>query len=142
MDEINNTEEVKEVAENKQEATYLAAKGKVYDHTDSYNAEDISENRLYCIAVYVFGIIGVIVASLLAKDSPYARFHIRQMLKISIVETIVIFVMSVLCWTVIVPIASMVCLLALFIIRIACILDVTKNKAVDALIIKDIGFLA
>lgn len=54
----------------------------VYDHTAEYAPEDIAANKIASLCPYIFNILGVIIALMLAKDSPYVKFHVNQALKI------------------------------------------------------------
>ncbi|MCM1539379.1 MAG: zinc ribbon domain-containing protein, partial [bacterium] len=54
-----------------------------YDHTGEFHPQDISDNKAISMLVYLFGWLGVIICSLIAKDSPYAAFHLRQSIKMT-----------------------------------------------------------
>jgi len=111
------------------------------DHTLEYDPADIAENKIYGILVYLLGLIGIIITLLAAPNSGYARFHVRQALKISIVEAILSFATAVLFWTFIVPIAGGVCLAILFVVQIICFFRACKGQAREVPIVKNLGFL-
>lgn len=111
-----------------------------HDHTADFEAADISENKIYAMAAYVLGTLGIILA-LLVKDSKYTAFHARQSLKITILTVLVAVVSMVLCWTVIVPIAGGVCCMILLVIRVICFFHVCAGKAKDAPLVSSFGFL-
>lgn len=111
------------------------------DHTAEFDPADISANKVAAMAAYVLGIPGLIIAALLAKDSAYTGFHVRQSLKISIVNMLLALITAVLCWTVIVPIIGCICVLIMTVVKIICFVQVCGGKAKDAPIVSSLGFL-
>lgn len=112
-----------------------------YDHTGEYECSDIAQNKLYAMLVYLLGLVGIVMAMLAAKSSDYASFHIRQGLKLTVVDAVVILFTAVLCWTVIVPVAALVLLAALAVLRFVCFVWVCQGKAVEVPIVRSLGFL-
>jgi len=112
-----------------------------YDHTADFSPEDISQNKVIAMAAYLLGAVGVIIALLAAPQSPYASFHVRQALKFTMVEVLLLIVSAVLVWTFIVPIAAAICVGVLGVIEIICFFQVCQGKAKDAPIIRSLGFL-
>lgn len=128
--------------ESGQNATYTyRLDGPGWDHTSEFEDEDISRNKVTAMAAYVLGAIGVIIALLAGKDSPYADFHMRQGLKIAITEAVLAVISVLLCWTVIVPGAAAVCMIILMVVRIICFVSVCKGRAVEPPILRSFGFL-
>lgn len=111
------------------------------DHTAEFDAADIAENKLYAMIVYLLDFVGIVIALLGAKESPYAMFHLRQSLKFTIVEILLVIAAALLCWTFLVPIAAAVCMVVLTSVKLVCFLQVCKGMAKDAPIIHKIGFL-
>ncbi len=111
------------------------------DHTAEFDPADIAENKIYGILVYLLGTIGVIITLLAAPESGYARFHVRQSLKLTIVEMILSLAAAILCWTFIVPIAAGIAVVVLFVVQIICFFRACKGQAKEAPIIKNLGFL-
>lgn len=111
------------------------------DHTSEFDPTDISENKVVAMAAYMMGVVGIILALLAAPNSKYAAFHSRQALKFEIVNSLLLIIAAVLCWTVIVPIAVGVCFVILLVVRIICFFRVCSGKAKDAPIIGSLGFL-
>lgn len=112
-----------------------------WDHTAEYDAKDISDHKVYALTAYLFGIFGVLLCSILGKDSPYAAFHAREALKLN-VTMIVVWIISVfLVWTCIVPFAGIVLLVILSVVRIICFVQVCKGKAKEPWLIRSIGAL-
>ena len=112
-----------------------------YDHTAEFDAKDISDNKVIAMLVYLMGPIGVIIALLVGNTSPYAAFHVRQALKITVVNTLVTIVSALLCWTVIVPIAAGLLMLALVVIKFICFFQICGGKAIEPAIIRNLDFL-
>mgnify|MGYP004732963221 CR=1 FL=1 len=101
----------------------------IYDHTAEFDSEDISSNKVVAMAAYILGMVGIVIALLAAPNSKYAAFHSRQALKLSITNTLLAFVMVLLSWTIIVPIAGAVCIVILGVVRIICFFQVCSGKA-------------
>lgn len=116
---------------------YVAPK----DHTAEFDPKDISENKVMALTAYILGTIGIIIALLAAKESPYAGFHVRQALKLTIVNVLLSIISLVLCWTLIVPIAGGVCAVIILVVRIICFFQVCSGKAKEAAIVSSFGFL-
>lgn len=113
----------------------------VYDHTAEFNPKDIADNKIIAMTIYIFGLIGIVIAALITKDSPYVNFHIRQALKLTVVSALVGIITAVLCWTVIVPIVGGLAYLVIGVIRIICFVNVCTGKSEEPLIIRSIDFL-
>ncbi len=111
------------------------------DHTADFDAEDISSNKIIAMAAYLLGALGVIIAFMVGKDSPYAKFHAHQSLKLLVVEALLEIATAILVWTIIVPIAGAICLIIVKVIRIICFFQVAAGKAKDAPIIGSFPFL-
>lgn len=112
-----------------------------YDHTAEFDAKDISDNKVLAMMVYLLGIVGIIVAMLGRKDSPYAAFHVRQGMKFVVVDALVAICAAVLCWTCIVPIAAAILEVVLLVVKIICVFQVGSGKAKEPVIIRSLGFL-
>lgn len=128
-------------SQNPYSAPYTQVYVDPHDHTADFDPADISENKVYAMAAYLFSVLGIILAVLAARDSKYAAFHAHQSLKLTIVTTLIAIVSTVLCWTVIVPIAGGVCALILLVIRIICFIQICGGKAKDAPIISSLSFM-
>ena len=112
-----------------------------YDHTAEFDAQDISNNKVLAMLCYLMGTIGIIIALLGSHDSPYAGFHVRQALKFSVIDILLLFVGLILCWTIIVPIACIIFYLVLFVVKIICFFSICTGKAKEPVIIRSFGFL-
>lgn len=112
-----------------------------YDHTASFDAQDIAANKLYALAMYVLSFVGIIIALLGAKESAYVQFHLRQNLKILILEAVLGVCAAVLAITVIIPIIAGIGLLVIEVVKVICFFQVCSGKAKDPVIIRSLGFL-
>ncbi len=112
-----------------------------YDHTAEFDETDISENKCYAMLIYLMSIIGIIIALLASKDSPYIKFHLRQAIKIEVVTILLALAASILSFTIIVPIAAAICLVILVVIRIICFFQICSGKAVEPAIVRSLKFL-
>ena len=121
----------------------VAATVNPYDHTGEFSAEDVAENKLYAMLLYLTSVIGVIIALLVQKnkDSAYLSFHIKQTLKIVIVQTLLSLATAVLYWTCIAGIAGGVCLIITLVVQFICFFNTSANKSIEAPIIRSLGFL-
>lgn len=135
-----------------QQAPVYAPVPPSYDHTAEFTKEDISENKVISMLVYLLGWIGIVIALLASNTSKYAGFHVRQALKITVVETLlpiclgvaaVINIIPVLGWLVYVvaTIAAVVLLVALFVVKIICFFQICKGQAKEPAIIRSLSFL-
>lgn len=113
----------------------------VYDHSAEFDPKDISDNKAYCMLIYLMGTIGIIVALLAGKDSPYAKFHIREGIKLSIVNILLGICALVLCWTIIVPIAAGICAVIIFVLRVIAFFQICGGRAVEPAIVRGLKFL-
>ena len=114
-----------------------------FDHTAEFSEEEVHDNKIFALSVYALSFIGIIIA-LLAKssdNSAYLRFHIKQQLMILISEVLIGVITAVLCWTCIVPIAAAGLLASLEIVEIICFINVCRNKSIEPLLIRRLGFL-
>ena len=109
------------------------------DHTAEFDAKDISDNKVFAMLPYLLSFIGVIIALLAAQASPYTMFHVRQGLKLLVVEMLVLVIGSiipVLGW-----IAMGICMIILLVVEIICFVRVCKGQAKEAPIVGGFGFL-
>lgn len=111
------------------------------DHTADYTTEDISKNKVIAMAAYLLGTMGIIISLLAASDSPYASFHSRQALKLEIITMLIGIISLVLCWTILIPIAGVICMGIIFVVKIICFFQVANGKAKDAPIVGSFPFL-
>ena len=111
------------------------------DHTAEFDEQDISDNKVVAMLPYLSDYIGIIIAAIIAKDSAYTSFHVRQALKLNVVSTLITLVSAILCWTFIVPIAGMICLAIIAVLKIIAFFQVCGGKAKEPAIISGLGFL-
>lgn len=111
------------------------------DHTGEFEAADISDNKVVAMLPYLMGVVGLIIALLARSDSLYAKFHIRQYLKICVCEAIIAICSAVLCWTFLVPIAGGICVIILLVVRVICFFQICKGQAKEPAIVSKLGFL-
>ncbi len=109
-----------------------------WDHTGEFDRQDISDNKVFALLPYLFGWIGVIVVMLSAQTSPYAKFHVRQYLKIAATEGVCLLLMiiPILGW-----IVAGIGFLILFVLEIIGFFGVCGGKAKEIPIIRGFGFL-
>ena len=114
-----------------------------FDHTDEFSEEEVHDNKIFALAIYALSFVGIIIA-LLAKssdNSQYLRFHIKQQLMILITEILVGVAAAVLSWTCIGLIAGCGLLAFLGVVEIICFINVCRNKSIEPLLIRRLGFL-
>lgn len=117
-----------------------------FDHTAEFDPKDISDNKVLAMLPYLMGPIGIIIALLASKESPYTNFHIRQALKLMIVAallglTYVVPFVFVTAITIIVPIAAFVCLCIIIVLDVIAFFQVCSGKAKEPAIIRSLNFL-
>lgn len=107
----------------------------------NFSAQDISDNKVFAMLMYLTGWIGIIIALLASKESRYVAFHLRQALKIEVVGILLVLISAVLFWTFIIPIAGGVCMIILLVLRIISFFQICSGKAKEPAIIRSLGFL-
>lgn len=112
-----------------------------YDHTASFDGQDIAGHKLYAMTMYLLGIVGMIIALLGGKDSAYVQFHLRQNLKFLVVEALLVLIAALLGITIIIPIAAGICLVIVEVIKLISFFQVCGSKAKEPAIIRSLGFL-
>lgn len=112
-----------------------------YDHTEAYDPQDIADNKLFCMLLYLINVVGIIIALLAAPDSAYVRFHIRQSIKLTICAMLLALVTGLLAWTVIVPVLGGIALVVLLVVDLICFVRVCKGQAREVPIVCKINFL-
>ena len=117
------------------------AEVKNWDHTNEFEAQDISDNKVYALSAYLFSFLGVLLCNVLAKSSPYAQFHARESLKISITTLVVYILSCIFCWTCIVPVAGFVFIMILFVVKVIAFIQVCCGKAKEPWLVRSIGAL-
>ncbi len=111
------------------------------DHTAEFTAKDISDNKVMAMIPYLLGVFGIIIALLASRESAYTYFHVRQALKLTVVNTLLMICSLVLGWTLIVPIAVVICAVIIFVLKIIAFFQVCSGKAKEPAIISSLGFL-
>ena len=96
---------------------------------------------MYALLGYLAGVLGIIIALLAAKDSKFAMFHVRQVIKITVTELLMAIALVLLFWTIIVPIAYGIATIVIQVIKIICFFQVCQGKAKEPAIIRSLGFL-
>ena len=119
-----------------------------YDHTADFDAADISETKIFALAMYLLGPLGIIIALLGAKESRYTTFHVRQSLKLTVAEilgliflTIAAFLMWNLRMRTLMLFVVTAALIGLVVLRLLCVLQIVKNKAKEVYIVRNLQFL-
>ena len=110
------------------------------DHTKDFEMSDISENKIFALASYLLGALGVIIAMIAGKDSPFVKFHVRQALMIHVVMYLLVFLSLIFSWTIIIPVIALVCLLVMFVVLLICFFNAGRGKAKEAPIVSSLPF--
>lgn len=125
---------------NNQQTTY-APPVDIFDHTAEFDPVDISNNKVIAMLVYLIGIWGIIIALLAANNSKYAAFHVRQALKFTVLEIITAIITVLFFWTFLVPIATGIFYIVLFVVKITCFFSICKGRAKEPAIVRGFNFL-
>lgn len=112
-----------------------------YDHTKEFSDGDIRENRLSAMAAYLLDFAGIIIGLLMSPTSSYAKFHIRQSLKFTILEVLILLISLLLCWTFIMPILGLAAVVILIVLKLICFVQVCMGQAKDVPILRNMKFL-
>ncbi|MBQ7971717.1 MAG: hypothetical protein IJ294_05160, partial [Clostridia bacterium] len=117
-----------------------------------FDAQDISNNKVIAMLVYLMGAIGIIIALLASSSSKYVSFHLRQALKFLVVEMLmpialavgaVVCIIPILGWIAygLLMIAALVAYVVFFVLKIICFFQICSGKAKEPAIIRDLKFL-
>ncbi len=109
-----------------------------FDHTAEFDANDISENKVIAMLIYLSGIVGILIALLSQNKSEYVAFHLRQELKIMVCSALSVFLAIV---PFIGVFAMGIAIIILAVVQIICFFDVCKGKAKEPAIVRNIKFL-
>ncbi len=111
------------------------------DHTSEFDQKEISEGKVLAMLIYLTSYLGIFICLLYSGKNRYVDFHLRQALKIEVVQILVILATALLFWTFIVPIAAGIALLILVVLRFICFFQICSGKAKEPAIICKLGFL-
>lgn len=123
-----------------------------YDHTAEFDAQDVSDNKVIAMLVYLMGAIGIIIALLASNKSKYVSFHLRQALKFLVVEILMPIALVVGAVVCIIPILGLivyglvaivagVAYITFFVLKIICFFQICSGKAKEPAIIRNLKFL-
>ncbi|MBO4391701.1 MAG: zinc-ribbon domain-containing protein [Clostridia bacterium] len=117
------------------------------DYTATYDPNDIQNNKVMAILAYLSWL--VLIPLFAAKDSPFARFHVKQGLLLAIAEIVVAIVFSILTsivsgifvlWLIFTLIQA-VCNIFFFVISIMGIINAAQGKAKELPIVGKLKIL-
>ena len=125
-------------AQYQQQYAYQPPAPDQYDHTSEYDAKDISDNKVYAMATYMFSVLGIIIALLASRDSKYAAFHVRQAMKLEIATVLcaVCMIVPILGW-----IVGGIGAVIIEVLKIIAFFQVCGGKAKEPAIVRSFGFL-
>lgn len=112
-----------------------------YDQTGKFSTVEIAEGKLYALAAYLLGPLGMIIALLGAKNNRFTMFHLHQSLRFAILYVFLGLIAAVLCFTVIVPIVAGIAIVVLMVIELIAVIQACGGQAKEAAIIRSIDFL-
>ncbi len=121
-----------------QQPAYQQPAADPYDHTAEFDPKDISDNKVIAMLVYLLGAIGIIIALLAANQSPYAGFHVRQALKLTVLSILLAFlcIIPILGW-----IVAGIGYAIIFVLEIIAFFSICNGKAKELPIVRGFGFL-
>lgn len=115
-----------------------------------FSEEDISENKVEAMAAYLLGPVGIIIALLMSAESPYAKFHVRQALKLTVSSVILEIFAAVLVLFGMIPFVGIIFKLVLVLIgaawlgvlvlRLIAIVQVCDGEAREPAVIGNLNF--
>ena len=109
-----------------------------FDHTHEFAPQDVSRNKVFALAGYLLGFIGIVIALLYSKESPYLKFHIHQAMKITVTQAllVLVFCIPLLGW-----LAGWVCSVILYVVQWICVFRTASGKSMEVPILKKYEFL-
>ena len=126
------------------------------DHTADYDKEDISDSKVVGIFMYLMGFIGILIAVLMSSESKVTKFHVRQALKIEVVNLLwtvgCVAVGAVLSWLLLLGEAAIAWIalmgmcfsvgtIGILVIRILAFVNICKGKVKEAPLVCNLKFL-
>lgn len=119
--------------------------GQNTNRSAKFSEKDISENKVSAIAAYLLGPIGIIIALLIARDSAYTAFHVREALKITICSVLLELFAAVFVFFGMIPLVGIIfrimlviacaAWLSVFVLRLIAIVQVSNGEAKEPAII-------
>lgn len=109
-----------------------------YDHTVEFDPADISDNKIFAMLSYLS--ILVVIPLFAVKGSPYTDFHVRQGLKLLILEAAAAMLAVLLSWTVVFGIVAVVAEVIIAVLSLMGLFSVGNNQAKDLPIIRSMKF--
>lgn len=101
-----------------------------YDRTAMFDGRDISDNKLFAVLPYLLGVIGLIFAMVAAPKSAYVRFHVKQALKLLIIQNFTVIFSALLFFTILAPLAGGVMMLIIMVSYLVAAIQVCSGKAI------------
>ncbi len=111
------------------------------DHTAEFDPQDISDNKVIAMLIYLLPVAGVLIALLSQGQSEYVAFHLRQGLKLMVVNSLIGIITAVLFWTILIPILAGICLCITTVLRFIAFFQICRGRAKELPIISSLGFL-
>jgi len=93
-----------------------ANQNKNANYRSEFDLKDISENKVSAMAAYLMGPVGIIIALLIARDSAYTAFHVRQALKLTVCSVALEIIAAIFALFGMIPFVGMIFKLVLMII--------------------------
>lgn len=112
-----------------------------FDKTELFSEEDVKNNRLFAVLIYLTGAVGIIISMIYDKNSPYLSFHRNEGIKIAITEALILLVSLLLFWTFIIPVLGTAALITLNVIKLISASWTLKGQSKEALILRNINIL-
>lgn len=120
----------------------------LYDHAADFSTSDISENKVIAMLMYLLGPLGILIALLAAKSSGYIDFHVRQAMKLTVMDILSVLtlcILNVLMFLiglqVIIILLTTLVFLALLAIHLICFFWTCKNQAKEPYFVRKLTFL-
>ena len=109
-----------------------------FDHTSEFDKTEVSENKAFVLAAYIFGILGILLAVLVARDSAYVKFHVKQVINFYIAMFFCGFIMIV---PIIGWIAAPIAMIVLAVVYLISVVKALMGKSEEMYIVRSIPFL-
>lgn len=115
------------------------------DHTAQFSSCDISENKIFAAAAYILGPLGILIALLASPSSKFAMFHVRQALKLTVIEVLgalALVITSFILWIIrlrsLMALMIMAAMIGFVTIHLSCFAQVCSGKAADVLFLHNL----
>lgn len=134
-------QEEKEKEKSRKEEDAKKSEKSKWDKSALFSGTEVKEYRLTAVLIYLLGIVGIILALITDKNSPYLKFHINESLKITVITASLTAISALLSFTFIIPALAGAGIIACSVVRLISAYKTLNGKSENAVIIRNLTIL-